>query len=144
MLILDGRPLSYDRAFTHNEIQYPANWLRLASLEEKQAIGISEVADAPWYDQRFYWSPDVPKDHNDLVTLWIDTTNQTAYTLLTPSDWYVIRKQEIGEALPQNVIDSRSKIRNYCTTKCENIVATTTTDELAAYITSEAYGDWLT
>ena len=54
MLILNGKPLSYDRAFTHAGIQYPANWLRLSSLSEKQAIGISEVADEPAYDQQFY------------------------------------------------------------------------------------------
>jgi len=142
MLILDGRPLSFDRAFTHNEVQYPANWLRLASLEEKTAIGITEVADAPWYDQRFYWGPELPKDHEDLVTLWINNTNQTAYTLLAPSDWYVIRKQETEVAVPQDVLDRRGEIRTYCDTKREAISATTTTEELAAYITSASYSEW--
>jgi hypothetical protein len=142
MLILDGRPLSYDRAFTHNEIQYPANWLRLASLEEKQAIGITEVADAPSYDQRFYWSPDLPKDHDDLVTLWINTTNQTAYSLLAPSDWYVIRKQETETAVPKDVLDRRGEIRSFCDTKREAITSTKTTEELAAYITSTSYSEW--
>ena len=55
MLKLNNKPLSYDRAFTHADIQYPANWLRLSSLEERNALGITEVADAPSYDQRFYW-----------------------------------------------------------------------------------------
>ena len=64
MLILDGKPLSYDRAFTHNGIQYPANWLRLTSLEEKEAIGIQEVPDPPIYDQRFYWSANDPKQRS--------------------------------------------------------------------------------
>ena len=142
MLILDGRPLSYDRAFTHNEIQYPANWLRLASLEEKEAIGITEVADAPRHDQRFYWSPDLPKDHDDLVTRWIDTTNQTAYSLLAPSDWYVIRKQETKTAVPKDVLDRRGEIRSYCDTKRKAITSTKTTEELAAYITSASYSEW--
>ena len=142
MLILDGRPLSYDRAFTHAGISYPANWLRLSSFEEKTAIGITEVADAPWYDQRFYWSAGVPKDHEGLVTLWIDQTNQKAYTLLVSSDWYVIRKQETEVAVPQDVLDRRGEIRTYCDTKREAISATTTTDELAAYITSAAYLEW--
>ena len=142
MLILDGRPLSYDRAFTHENIQYPANWLRLSSYEEKTAIGITEVADAPWYDKRFYWGPDLPKDHEGLVTLWIDNTNQTAYTLLAPSDWYVIRKQETEVEVPQDILDRRGEIRTYCDTKREAISATTTTDELAVYITSAAYSEW--
>jgi hypothetical protein len=62
MLKLDGKTLQYDRAFTHNGISYPANWLRLTTLEEKQAIGISEVADTRQsWDQRFYWGVDNPK-----------------------------------------------------------------------------------
>ena len=142
MLILDGRPLSYDRAFTHSGIQYPANWLRLSSYEEKTAIGITEVPNAPWYEQRFYWGPDLPKDHEGLVTLWIDNTNQTAYTLLLPSDWYVIRKQETDVAVPQDILDRRGEIRTYCDTKRDAITATTTTDELAAYITSAIYSEW--
>tara|TARA_R100000951_G_scaffold73376_1_gene61746 strand:+ start:251 stop:829 length:579 start_codon:yes stop_codon:yes gene_type:complete len=142
MLILDGKPLSYDRAFTHDGIQYPANWLRLSSLEEKTAIGITEVPGPTPYDQRFYWGPDLPKDHEGLVTLWINNTNHTAYTLLAPSDWYVIRQQETEVAVPQDVLDRRGEIRTYCDTKREAISATTTTDELAAYITSAAYSEW--
>ena len=43
------------------KIQYPANWLRLSTLEEKQAIGITKVADPVAYDDRFYWGVDNPK-----------------------------------------------------------------------------------
>ena len=67
MLKLDGKTLQYDRAFTHEGISYPANWLRLTTLEEKQAIGISEVADnTQSWDQRFYWGIDNPKDLDQL------------------------------------------------------------------------------
>ena len=34
--------LKLDVPFTHNGIKYPATWLRLTTLEEKQAIGIVE------------------------------------------------------------------------------------------------------
>jgi hypothetical protein len=62
---LNGQPFNPYRAFTHNNIQYPANWFRLASTEEKAALGIEEVADPTPYDQRFYWGPDNPKLLND-------------------------------------------------------------------------------
>jgi hypothetical protein len=55
MFILNGKPLSPDVAFTTGGIKYPANWLRLATLEEKEAIGITEEPDPAPYDQRFYW-----------------------------------------------------------------------------------------
>jgi len=61
MFMLDNKPLALDVPFTHAEIQYPANWLRLASPEERAAIGITEVADPVAYDDRFYWAPGVPK-----------------------------------------------------------------------------------
>jgi hypothetical protein len=61
MFMLDNKPLGLDVPFTHADIQYPANWLRLASPEERAAIGITEVADPERYDDRFYWAPGVPK-----------------------------------------------------------------------------------
>ena len=68
MFLLNGQPLAVDTAFTANDIQYPANWLRLSSAEEKTAIGITEVADAVRADDRFYWSGDInlPKALNDV------------------------------------------------------------------------------
>lgn len=65
MFQLDNKPLGLDTAFTHNEISYPANWLRLASPEERAAIGITEVADAASYDDRFYWGVNSPKQLED-------------------------------------------------------------------------------
>jgi hypothetical protein len=67
MFLLNGSPLSPDTAFTAGDIQYPANWLRLTSAEEKAAIGITEVADPIPHDDRFYWAPGVPKALDDVL-----------------------------------------------------------------------------
>jgi len=53
---LNGRTLPIDRGFTHNEIQYPSNWLRIASQEDKDAIGITWEADPVRADDRYYWN----------------------------------------------------------------------------------------
>jgi hypothetical protein len=68
MFLLNGNPLAVDTAFTNDGIQYPANWLRLSSAEEKAAIGITEVADAVRADDRFYWDGNLanPKNLNDV------------------------------------------------------------------------------
>ena len=153
MLLLDGKPLSYDRAFTHEGIQYPANWLRLSSWEEKSAIGITEIADPPYYDQRFYWGVDNPKQLEDvtdedgntqtgLKTLWISNTKYSAGTLLAPTDWYIVRNSETGVEVPADVLERRAEIRSYCNEYEQAIEATTTTDELAVYITSADYGSF--
>ena len=55
-----------DTPFTIDGTSYPANWLRLTSLAEKQAVGITEVPDVTeTYDSRFYWGVDSPKLLND-------------------------------------------------------------------------------
>lgn len=55
-----------DTPFTIDGTSYPQNWLRLTSLAEKQAVGITEVADVTTtYDDRFFWSADNPKLLND-------------------------------------------------------------------------------
>ena len=101
MLQLNGKTLQYDRAFTHEGISYPANWLRLTTLEEKQAIGIVEIIDQPedYWDQRFYWGVDNPKDLDQLKSLWKQTQSETAGLLLAPSDWRVIKARETGVKL---------------------------------------------
>jgi hypothetical protein len=53
---LNGKTLPIDRGFTHNEIQYPSNWLRIASQEDKDAIGITWEADPVRHDDRYYWN----------------------------------------------------------------------------------------
>ena len=42
---LDGKRLPVDVPFTSNGVKYPANWLRLTTLDEKKAIGLVEVPD---------------------------------------------------------------------------------------------------
>ena len=65
MFLLNGNPLPIDTQFEVNGTTYPQNWLRLTSIEEKNAIGITEVADPEPYDDRFYWGVDNPKLLND-------------------------------------------------------------------------------
>jgi len=138
MLLLNGKPLSYDRAFTDaSGIQYPANWLRLATLAEKQAIGITEVANDPTYDQRFYWGPSNPKQLDDktetvdgvevkttgLKTLWSANQGEIAASLLAPSDWRVIKAKETGSNIPSAWKTYRAAVRTACNTRQTEIDA---------------------
>jgi len=144
MFIFNGHPLSPDSAFTDpaTGVQYPANWLRLSSPEERAAIGITEEPDPAPYDQRFYWGPGLPKDHTQLVEQWVAQTRTTANTLLAPTDWQVIREADNGKPMGAGVKAERERIRTTSSGKIAAINATTTTAELAAYITSNAYSDW--
>jgi len=147
MFILDGKPLSPDVAFTHGGVQYPANWLRLASPEERAAIGITEVPDPAPYDQRFYWGYDaeghlIPKDHAQLVDQWVAQTRHTANTLLQPTDWIIIREADNGKPADPLLKTWREDIRLATGVKVIAIRDTADTPELAAYITGTDYPVW--
>ena len=142
MFLLDGKPLSPDVAFTHAGIQYPANWLRLASPDEREAIGIIEVPDPAPYDQRFYWGPGLPKDHTQLVEQWVAQTRTTANTLLAPTDWVIIREADNGKVADPVLKTWREDIRLATGVKVGVIRDTLDTDDLAAYITGANYPVW--
>ena len=134
MFMLNGKPLALDVAFSNGNINYPANWLRLTTLAEKPAIGISEVAGPAWYDQRFYWGAGKPKTIADLKVLWIDKQKSTAGSLLSRTDWMIIRKEEAGTAVPSATQTYRTAVRTQCKAREDQITACATTDELAALI----------
>jgi len=137
---LDGKPLAVDVAFSHNDINYPANWLRLASKTEKEAIGITEEADAPTYDSRFYWGDGTAKalddvdakdtdgnlikneDGSQMVIQGVKSVlkaqeKATAGSLLARYDWYVVRKAEKDTAIPSAITTYRDGVRTACNTR---------------------------
>lgn len=60
MFLINGKPLAIDTPFTDADgTQYPANWLRLSTAEDKARLGITEVADAVRADDRFYWDGNI-------------------------------------------------------------------------------------
>jgi hypothetical protein len=147
MFVLGSTILSPDRAFTANGIKYPANWLRLSTAADREAIGIRELPDPAPYDQRFYWGYDadgvlIPKDHAELVALWTDTTRTTANTLLQPTDWIIVREADNGKPADAALKQWRQSIRAATGVKIAAIAATADTAELAAYLAGADYHDW--
>jgi len=62
----NNQTIPLDTPFTIDGTSYPANWLRLTTLAEKQAVGIVEVEDeTTTYNDQFYWGVDNPKLLND-------------------------------------------------------------------------------
>ena len=68
---LNGNLLALDTPFSVTDengdtYNYPANWLRISTAEEKTALGITEVADDPVYDYRFYYGNGTAKALDDV------------------------------------------------------------------------------
>ena len=150
---LNGNPLAVDVAFSHNDIQYPANWLRLSTAEEKTAIGITEVADSPTYDSRFYLDNGTAKplddenakdtegnlvknsDGSQMVIKGVKSIlkaqeKETAGNLLAKYDWYVVRKAEKSTAIPTAITTFRDGVRTACDTREKEIDACSDTAAL--------------
>ena len=150
---LNGNPLAVDVAFSHNEIQYPANWLRLSTAQEKKDLGITEVADDPVYDSRFYNGDGSAKalddvdakdqegnllknpDGTQMVILGVKSVLKAqekvpAGTLLAQYDWYVVRKAEKSTAIPTSITTYRDGVRTACDTREKEIDACSDTAAL--------------
>jgi hypothetical protein len=139
----DGRTVSDSMAFTLAGIQYPSNWLLLSTPEDRKQRGIlGPLPEPPWYDQRFYWGPNKPKDHTQLVDEWVGQTRITANTLLAPTDWIIIREVDNGKAADPVLKTWREDIRAASGVKIVAIRNTADTAELAAYITGTDYPIW--
>ena len=116
MFLLGNSVLNVDQPFTGLDgTQYPSNWLRLTTLEEKEAIGIREIPDPVRADDRFYYvdgdNNAVQKDLAALKTEWASKVNQIAYSLLFATDWMVVRKMEGGADVPAAVATYRTDVR---------------------------------
>ena len=117
MFLLNNNPLPLDTPFTVNGVQYPANWLRLTSAEEKAAIGITEVADAVREDDRFYWNgvKTNPRPLETLKEQFSAQVKDTANKMLAPTDWMIIRKAERNVNVPEDIATYRAAIVSACT-----------------------------
>ena len=131
MFTYNGTPVSIDNPFTTEEgVTYP----HLRDPSVREALGIVEVADDPYYDQRFYWGVDNPKDLDQLKAQWIAQTKVDANSLLAQTDWMVIRKAERDIAIPVDVVAARGAIILDQDSKQQAIEAATTVEELIAAV----------
>ena len=145
-----------DTPFTIDGTSYPANWLRLTSLAEKQAVGITEVADVTTtYDDRFYWGVDNPKQLEDVTVTpevgepyvqkgmksnWTAQVKDTANKLLAQTDWMVIRKVERSVDIPEATATYRASVITECTRLVTAIEACADVPALIEVVTTQNWG----
>ena len=134
-------------AFELEGIQYPANWLTLASADEKIALGLQEVVTiGSRPDDRYYWITEdlheatrtyvaTPKDLVMLQTQSARIIDQQAYSLLLPSDWMVVRASESGVAVPDAWKTWRAAVRTVASRTRTALAAVTTVEQLISVMT---------
>ena len=157
MFLLNNKILQPGVPFTQNGIQYPANWLNLTTLEEKQAIGITEIVQETRPDDRFYWVQDNndgtftsnpkllndPEDTNAVIkttglkTQWVAQIKETTHKLLTATDWMVIRKAERDVAIPFATVTYRAAVLAESNRLEAAINSASTIEEFITVVTSQ-------
>ena len=142
--MLDGRKLRQGRSFTDsNGTQYPSNWLKLSSNEDKARVGITWKPDPAPFDSRYYYSAGNPRpvadgidengnEYTGLKTNFAKEQKTTAGQMLSNTDWYVTRKAETGVDVPADVSTYRAAVRSVCNAREVEIASVTTTEELVA------------
>lgn len=147
MFQLNGSPISIDNEITINGVKYPH--LRDPALRAE--LGIVEVADPEFYDQRFWWGVGNPKILNDrpevkedgsplFVQVYdpateqmVDTTEQVV-TKGLKSEWIAQVKATAGSLLAQS---------DWKVTRAAEGIKAVDADTLAKRAAIRAYSDKL-
>ena len=159
-LIVDGsinRFFKVPTAFKHptTGIQYPRNWLTLASDSEKTSVGFIEVTYSGSHKNGDYYdnvesSPvynssagtvvitksSTAKNLADIKTTKKENASGDAYSSLLPTDWYVTRKSENSTAIPAKISAFRTAVRLVCNSLKSAIDSASDVDAVAALYTN--------
>ena len=135
-------------AFEVNGVQYPANWLNLSTPEEKASLGLEEVvATNQPQNQTYYWvseqlnGPELtyvntPKDLTSVKSTAISQVNSTAYSILFPTDWMVVKAVETSTTVAPSWNSWRQSIRTTATATVSSIEGATDVDAVATIMGS--------
>ena len=154
MFKYNTQTLKPNRAWTDdNGITHPRNW-HIWSAEDKAAAGITEVIEDTPPDSRLYnWSMDRDgkitstakamddSGSGDDLVLGVKSTLKNEVksqqeSLLSQTDWAVVRKSEKGTAIPSNIATWRDAIRTKATAMEEAIDGAADTAAVAALFLS--------
>jgi hypothetical protein len=123
------------RSWTNNDgITHPRNWANWSDAD-KTAAGLVWEDDPAPFDNRFYWSADVPKNIDDvnevdengdplldedgvqvvtkgLKSNAIELVKTQAGGLLASTDWMVIKASEVADySVPADILTYRAAVR---------------------------------
>jgi hypothetical protein len=144
MFLHNGQRLNLDQPFTIEDTNYPPNWLRESTPEMREELGIVEITWGPRPDDRFYWVQEnmdgtyitSPKDLTQLKATFTAQVDQTAYSLLLPTDWMIVRKAETNVAVPDATTAYRAAVRADALANRTAIANATTVEELITAVSS--------
>jgi hypothetical protein len=136
----DGQYINEGTQFTIDGVTYPSGWLNQSTPEQKAALGLEEVVatNSP-FNPVYYWTGETldqatltytgtPKDLTEVKTNAIAQVNSTAYSILFPTDWMVVKAFETSTKVPTAWNTWRADTRTVATGAVSAIEAATDND----------------
>lgn len=137
------------RAITIDGVNHPPEIFTEWSRLELASIGIRPFVDNT-FDSRYYDATSVTDVEVDgivnrnygtiqrytlqeLRDLKIAKIKEAAYSLLRPTDWYVVRNSETGDSIPTDVTTRRAEIRQITDDAETDLNALTDYQQIIAY-----------
>lgn len=147
--LLNNSPVS-DNGFKTGDpvMTYPAGWIKNASVSERLAIGVTEAPSPKAYDERFSfgWNAEgTEQSWKDIALLKSEYKSQqdsVAASILSDSDWRVIKAKEIGGTIPTAWKTYRAAVRTAANTRQTEIDAASDTQALQTIIQNHSLTDW--
>jgi len=139
----DGNRYRIGKPFTYQGYYYGT---ALATHDKFMEFGFTKVIVAPRPDSKYYivTGPDLdgqysstPRDLDLLKESQVYQEKQVARTILSHTDWMVIRAMDVGvavAAVPADVSNFRSAVRGVCDARCNAIGSTVSVEELEALV----------
>jgi len=104
---------------------------------------VTEGNSLYWYQDSWYvWTFDPSLPLPEAKSVMVNTTNTTAYNILFPTDWMVVRQSENGTPIPAEWDSWRQTIRSEAAQKKVEIESCESTESLNEYCESAAYKTW--
>lgn len=143
LLVQPGVPFEWDGNF------YPANWCNVSTPEEKASIGMVDVVYGTQANDQYYWVSEnapvynsqtnqvdinytnTPKDLTGVKTSSIQQINNTAYSILLPTDWMVVKAIETSTTVPATWNTWRQSVRTVATSTVTSIEGAADVDAVA-------------
>lgn len=159
---LNGKPINIKKEYIREDgVRYE----NLLDAAVRAKLGVVENNDPdpfepnePWYDQRFYWGVNNPKQLEDITVTpeeenrepytqkgmksqWIAQIKDTAGKMLAQTDWMVIRKAERGVDIPDDVVVKRAAIVAECNRLETSILASPDVESFIEVVMNQKWGE---
>jgi hypothetical protein len=109
----------------------------------REKIGVTEIPDPECKNEKYYYVQEIPespyvtntpKDFEMCKLVQLQEINTSAYTILVPSDWMVVKELETGTPVATTWKTWRQSIRDTASQAIVLINACTNIDELAELV----------